>query len=356
MEPKPEPTPPPPPRMTSGLLEQSFRALVAGSRVGSLFRYDIEEPVTIKDRQSALVSILNKKIPAEDILLYRMDVSSTNPYRAVRLTNTTGFIIERGPVAIYRDGNFVGEAVGGQVEAGTSAFVPYSVDGRVIISLQDEVKDEGARLMKIYEGQIIIETKQVSLHKYTIYNQSGEAATLYVQREHRPGWKLTKPDKGVLLEKSHYFAPVKVAAKGKTDFEVREETPTRRYVSLTSYEGQQAIGLYLKDPSADPKVTGPLTEVLALQEKLSKLEEELERLRREKNTYSERQTQVRENLKLLGKSVRNADLAKKLTATLLDLETKLNESTRNFVAKDMKRTELRDRLTVLIKSVTLEVK
>jgi hypothetical protein len=347
----PEPT-----RMSSKLLEQSFRALVAGSRVGSLFRYDIEEPVTIKDRQSALVSILNKKIPAEDILLYRIDYSSTNPYRAVRLTNTTGYMIEKGPVAIYRDGNFVGEAVGGQVEASTSAFIPYSVDARYVVSLQDQVRDEAAKLIKIHDGQLWVEAKMVAVHKYEIHNQSREGATLYVQREHRPGWKLTKPDKGVLLEKDHYFAPVKVAAKGKTEFEVREETPVRRYVSLFSHDGRQALALYLKDPSADPKVTGPLKEALSLQEKLSKLEEEIERVRREKDAYSERQTQVRENLKLLGKSLRNADLARKLTATLLELETKLNEATRNLVAKDMKRTELRDRLTVLIKSVTLEVK
>jgi hypothetical protein len=350
----PPPAPPPPPRMTNELLEKGFRALVQGSRVGSLFRYDIEEPVTIKDRQSALVSILNKKVPAEDILLYRIDVSSAHPYRAVRLTNTTGYMLEKGPVAIYREGNFVGEAVGGQVEAGTSAFIPYSVDARVIVSLSDQVKDEGARLLRIVNGQIVAEFKQVSLHKYTVFNQSGEATTLYVQRHHRPGWKLTKPDKGVLLEKDFYFAPISLAAKGKTEFEVREETPVRRWVSVFSREGRQALGLYLKDPSADPKVLASLKEALELQDKLAQIEEEVERLRREKDTFSERQTQVRENLKLLGKSIRNADLAKKLTATLLELETKLNDATRNLVAKDLKRTELRDRLTVLFKSVTLD--
>ncbi len=346
----------PAPTMSNALLEKSFRALVAGSRVGSLFRYDIEEPVTIKDRQSALVSILNKKVPAEDILLYRVDASPINPYRAVRLTNSTGYMLEKGPVAIYRDGNFVGEAVGGQVEAKTSAFIPYSVDGRFIITLQDEVKDEQARLIKIVDGQIVVEVKQVSLHKYTIHNASGEATTLYVQRGHRPGWKLTKPDKGVLIEKDNYFAPAKVAAKGKTELEVREETPVRRWVSVYSEEGRQALGLYLKDPSADPKLKASLREALDLQEKLAKVEEELARLRREKDTFAQRQTEVRENLKLLGKSIRNADLARKLTTTLLELETKLNDATRNLVAKDVKRTEMRDRLTVLFKSITLEVK
>jgi hypothetical protein len=63
---------------------------------------------------------------------------------------------------------------------------------------------------------------------------------------------------------------------------------------------------------------------------------------------------VRDNIKLLGKSIRNADLARKLTATLKKLENDLNEVTRELVAKDMKRSELKDRLTVLIKSITLK--
>jgi hypothetical protein len=340
--------------MTSQLLEKSFRALVAGTRVGSLFRYDIEGTVTIKDRQSALVSILNKRVPAQDVLLYRIDASSTHPYRAVRLTNTTGFIIERGPVAIYKDGDFVGEAVGGQVEAGTSAFVPYSLDGRVLIKLQDRVVEEGVRLIKIVRGEITCEFKRVSIFKYTILNRSGEPATLFVQRRHRSGWKLVQPAEGVLVEKEHYFAPVAVAAEGETALEVKEETPVRRSVSVFSYHGRKAIGLYLKDPGNDPKLAATLREVLDLQEKIARIEERLERLRREKRTYSERQSEVRQNLKLLGKSVRNADLTRKLTATLVELETKLNDVTRALVEQDMKRTELRDRLTVMMKAVTLE--
>jgi len=350
------PAPPPPPRMTNELLEKSFRALVSGTRVGSLFRYDIDEPVTIRDRQSALVSILNKKVPAADVLLYRMDVAKENPYRAVRLTNTTGYIIEKGPVAIYKDGNFVGEAVGGQVEANTSTFIPYSVDSRIVISLDERNDQEGARLLKIYNGQIVCEVKQLAIHKYTVFNRSGEKATLYVQRQHRTGWKLTQPKDGILVEKKHYFVPIELAAKGKTEVEVKEETPVRRWVGLSSTLAKEAIALYLRDPAADPKISGPLKEALALQEQIGTLDREIARLNRAKQTYSERQGQVRDNLKLLGKSIRNADLAQKLTTTLKQLENDLNQVTRQLVAKDMKRSELQDRLTVLIKSITLEVK
>jgi chromosome segregation ATPase len=150
--------------------------------------------------------------------------------------------------------------------------------------------------------------------------------------------------------------PIQLAAKGKTEVEVKEETPVRRWVGLSSLLAKEAIALYLKDPGADPKVSGPLKEALDLQEQIGKLDRDIARLTRAKETYSDRQSQVRDNLKLLGKSLRNADLARKLTASLKQLETDLNQVTRELVAKDMKRSELQDRLTVLIKSITLEVK
>jgi len=350
------PKPKPAPRMSSELLAKGFSALVKGSRVGSLYRYDIEQPVTIRDRQSALVSILNKKVPAEDVLLYRMDTSSTYPYRSVRLKNTTGSLLESGPVAIYKDGNFVGEAVGGKVESNTSVFIPYSVDARVLVTLKDQTKDEGASLMRIVNGQFYLEVKRVAIHKYTVTNNSGEEATLYVQRRQNTGWKLVAPDKGVLTEKDHYFVPIKLAAKGKTEIEVREETPVQRWTGISSWLGRKAIGLYLKDPSADAKVSKSLKEALDLQDQVAKLDREIARLRRAKRDYSKRQDQVRANLKLLGKSIRNADLARKLTKTLLQLEKKLNAVTRDLVSRDMKRSELHDRLTVLVKGISLEVK
>ena len=350
------PRPAPRPRMTSRLLEKSFRALVTGARVGSLFRYDIEEPVTIRDRQSALVSLLNQQVPAEDVLLFRMETSRTNPYRAVRLTNTTGYILEGGPVAIYKDGNFVGEAVGGKVEAKTSTFIPYSLDGRVLITLNDRMENQGARLLKIVGGQFHLEVKRVSIHKYTVYNRSGKEATLYIQRRHRTGWKIVQPNKGVLIEKNYVFIPVKVAAKGKTEIEVKEETPVRRWSGINSKLGQDAIKLYINDPAADPKIAATLKEAWSLHEQIYSLRRKINKARRDKNLWTKRMSQVRDNIRVLGKSKLNARLALQLTRKLRVLSGKLDKVTGEMVALDTKRAALKDRLTVLLRSITLTVK
>ena len=353
---RPPRRPAPRPRLTSALLEKSFSALVTGSRVGSLFRYDIEEPVTIRDRQSALVSLLNKKVPAEDVLLFRMETSRTNPYRAVRLTNTTGYILEGGPVAIYKDGDFVGEAVGGKVEAKTSTFIPYSLDGRVLITLNDRMENQGARLLKIVGGQFHLEVKRVSIHKYTVYNRSGKEATLYIQRRHRTGWKIVQPNKGVLIEKHYVFIPVKVAAKGKTEIEVKEETPVRRWSGFDSKLGRDAIKLYINDPAADQKIAASLKEAYSLHEQIYSLRRKINKARRDKRLWTTRMSQVRANIRVLGKSKLNARLALQLTRKLKVLSGKLDKVTGEMVALDTKRAALKDRLTVLLRSITLTVK
>ncbi len=209
--------------ITSEQIQRNFKTLVSGSQVGSLFRYDLKDPVTIRDKQSALVALLNKELPAESIFLYRIDSSEKHPYRAVRLTNDSGFAIEQGPMAIYQEGSFVGEAVGGRIEVGTSTFIPYALEGGMLVSLEEQVKDASAELLTIANGVVTCETKRVSLFKYTIQRQVDDARhdkvnVLYLQRQQRTDWHIVDPPKGVLREKDYYFVPVKLGAKKENGF------------------------------------------------------------------------------------------------------------------------------------------
>jgi hypothetical protein len=337
-------------------LERNFRALVQGSKVGALFRYDLEEKVYVPDRQSALVSILNARVKAEDVLLYNMERGGTSPYRAVRFTNETPYVMEKGPIAIYAGGTFVGEALTDRVDPGLSAFIPYSLDPRIHVSIDDSYKESGVSLVKILRGHVTVELKTLATHSYVVDNQAPEAGTLWVQRTRRPGWSLVAPKAGVLDERGTYYVPLQLAPKSKLKVAIEEETPTRRVVEIYSDAARKAIGLFLGGPAAakDPRLSGALRDVLKIQERLGKMEEELSRLREEKEGYIEREEQVRENLRTLGKSARNEDLRKKLVATLAEMEGKLNDVNRKTVALNVERSELRDRLAVLIKQVSFE--
>ncbi len=346
--------PPPPPAVQMADLEKNFRTLVAGNAVGSLFRYDVAEPITVGERQSALVNIVNAKVPGEDVLLFRVGQDQVSPYRSVRFKNDSGFVLEAGPMAIYRQddggGTFLGEALAQRIEKGAGTFVPYALDGRVRVQLAQENREEGVQLVRIARGIITCETKRITRWKYDVDNGSNEEATMYARRERRTGWKVVGQDK-MIEEGGAYYVPIKLAKTGRTKIEVEEQTPSRQDVDIWNSFGRQVIAMYLKNASADPKIEAQLREVITLRERIDQIEGKLSATEEQRSVQSERQAEVRENLKALGKSTANADLKRKLEITLTELETGLNEVTRRTVQLSMEKSELRDRLGILVKGI-----
>jgi hypothetical protein len=345
-------------------LEQSYKALVAGTTVGSLFRYDLDEPITVLERQSALVNIVNAKVPGEEVLLFRVGADSVNPYRSVRFKNDSGFVLERGPIAIYQNdgagGTFLGEALGSRIEKSANTFVPFAIDGRVRLTLSEDTKEEGVTLVKILRGVITVQTKLINRHSYDVDNGSGEETALYVRRERRTGWTLNptgplKPD-DIFEEGGAYYTRVKLPKSGRTKVTVEEQTPVTRTVDIWNDFGRQVIGLFVRNASSDPKLVVQLKEALGLREKVDALHAQIATLEEQRSALAKREEEVRENIKALAKTSKNEDLKKKLEGTMVELEGQLNDVTRKSVQLSIERGEANDRLVAMMKTISLDVK
>ncbi|MCD6499939.1 MAG: hypothetical protein J7M25_16720 [Deltaproteobacteria bacterium] len=335
--------------VSMNMMRRSYQALVSGKSVGSLFRYDIAQPVTVPDRSSALVSIVNKMVPGSDVLYYIVNSARPNPYRAVRFKNDTGYVLERGPVAIYRQGAFVGEALGGRIERGASAFVPYALEGRVIVQLSSRNDDEGIKLARINRGYITIESQNVAKFTYRVVNRTGKAITLYVARRRRPGWTLVQPPKAV-MERSLYYAPIPLAATGTTTFTVKEQTPVRRVLTVFDPRARTAIALMVKGGHLPSSLASQLNKVLTIWEELGRIQSKMSTLASSMSAYRTRLQDIRRNMKVLG-TKGNRDLRRKLARTMTNVETRLNGLNRKWVELNMRRGALRQRLSVQIKLI-----
>lgn len=342
-----------PVRISMRDMERSYKTLVSGTSVGSLFRYDIGSRVTVPDRSSALVSIINRRVQGKDVLYYLMDSGRPTPYRAVQLKNTTGFVLERGPIAIYREGAFVGEALSGRIEKNATTFVPYALEGRVVIHQTSSGKDEGASLVKIINGYITVDTRQVAEHTYSVINRTGEAMTLYVSRPRRSGWTVVEP-KNAIMEKSVYYAPIELKASGTTSFTVKEVTPVRRVYTIFSTRARNALALFLKGP-APAWLRKKIEEVMTIWQQISDLSSRMSTLRSSMNMLRNRQADIRENIKVLGTKA-NKDLRRKLLKSLAEVEKQLNGINRSWVELNMKRGSLGQRLSVMLRMIRYEPK
>ena len=89
----------------------STPAQVRERKLGDLFEYDIEHPVTIRRNQSALVPIVLRPFEGRPVLLHNRNTRPGNPMRAVEFKNTTGLTLEGGPLTVLEGGSYVGEAM-----------------------------------------------------------------------------------------------------------------------------------------------------------------------------------------------------------------------------------------------------
>lgn len=344
-EPKPSP-------VSLEEMRSSFNRMVSGTTVGSLFRYDIAERISVPDRSSALVTLINKDVEGKDVLYYITEQSDDGiPYRAVRFRNTSGFVLERGPVAIYKDGQFVGEALGGVVEKDATAFVPYAREGKVIIHQDVRWENEGERLLSIINGIITVEERQVNIFEYTVTNRAGEDFTLYVRRDRRTNWEPVDA-KDYIFEKDVYYVPVK-AGKGETKFSIREQTPVRRTYGITSMRSKEIMLLLIKSPQLRPELRKSLEEVIKLWEEIQDLATQMNTIEGNRRMLREQQDDQARNLKVLGDKG-NKDLRDKIEKSLAALAEDLDKLNRRWVELNMQKGEKERRLQMLFKTITFK--
>ena len=90
--------------------------------------YNLPFAVDVPDKTATMVLLLSKSVPGESIFLFSPDPgvpqSASHPFRVVRFTNDTPGLLERGPIAVYENGAFLGQGMVEPLPPGGIATVP----------------------------------------------------------------------------------------------------------------------------------------------------------------------------------------------------------------------------------------
>jgi hypothetical protein len=84
---------------TIGDARRAMAASAEGSDLGDLFEYRLEDRVTIRKNQSALVPILQVPVRIEKVSLWNAALNSPRPLRALFLSNTSALTLDGGSLA-----------------------------------------------------------------------------------------------------------------------------------------------------------------------------------------------------------------------------------------------------------------
>lgn len=317
-------------KMSAAAMEKSTAVNTSSSDLGELFQYNIATPVSVGRGQSAMVPILSATLPYRKELLYNRHKHPNNPIATMRLDNKTGLTLERGPVTVIDDGEYVGEAVLPFTGDGVELNIPYAVELGVMVREENGSRNE-VRGVSFKDSYLLIEEWLIEWVTYRVENKTAAALTILLEQPRRSGYDLFDSPKPAELTGDHYRFELEAAAKAETKLTIN----SRRLISrreLIRNQNYATIGRYLQNGLLDRAAHDKIVELLGLWQKIADHQKRLSQIEAERKKIYTAQTQIQGNMKALGSSGKEGGLraqyVDKLAATEKSLQTLADEESR----------------------------
>jgi hypothetical protein len=325
---------------------RSLHSLAAVAVEGGATRYDLPLPVTIPDRSATMVMLLSRRVSGEALFLFAPDVgvpdSASHPFRVARFTNGTGGVLERGPIAVFEDGAFLGQGMVDPLPPGATATVPFALERAIALDQDRKFDEMGGTIAKIENGQLTIERDSVTQTKYRVRNGGDKVAKLLVKHPRISGARLFSPPAGTEdnVGTGTALVPAKLAPNTTVELVVDERVTLRRPTDWFGAIADNAFKAYVADPKADHAVVQKLTAAWVVRNDIVKKGQEKAKLQQESDTLSSSTEETRRNLRAIEKNKTAEALRQKLTARLADAAARLDDLNRKTVEVDSKLAEL----------------
>ena len=323
-------------------------------KLGDLFEYEIEHPVTIRRNQSALVPIVLRSFEGRPVLLYNKQTRGENPMRCVEFKNSTGLTLEGGPVTVLEGGSYVGEAMLNTFKPDEQRLVPYAVE--LSVRVLDNIDNHFDPVQRVVIRQGVMKTHygHVQQTKYTLNNKSDNEHTLHLDHLRlKDDWKLFDTLEPEEITQKYWRFKLPLPAKQITSFVVRQQRTLFRSHLLNDV-GDQQLTLWVEQRYLDRKTEQILRQVVELRQKAAGLEEQIQRLERERSKLHEEQKRIRENLTSLGDRSSEKDLRERYVRTLGTQEDRLEQIEKEIRDHTANRDRCREQINALLADLEYE--
>jgi hypothetical protein len=159
----------------------SLKSLAEGVSLGELFRYEIATPVTLARQRSAMLPIVADRVTAERLAIYDERVLAKHPLSGVRLKNTTALNLMQGPVTVYDEGGYCGDARIEDMAPGGERLLSYAVDLDVEVVSRAEPRPDEIVSVRLVKGTLIASRRLARLRKLEVKNSGDKPVKLLIE-------------------------------------------------------------------------------------------------------------------------------------------------------------------------------
>ncbi len=337
---------------------RSIASLAAVAVQGGVTRYDLPMRVTVPDRSATMVLLASRDVPGERLYLYAPDAgvgdSTRHPFNVARFVNRTGSMLERGPLAIFESGAFLGQGMIDPLPNDATAVVPFALERGLAVESASTYDVEGARLVGIRRGVVQIERFRTTRTTYRVRNGMDREARVLVRVPTPDGTSLFEPPPMTETANGAALVPVRVVARGRGEQLVVVRAPFAMSTHWGDPQAIEAIRAFIQGGRAPRAMIDSLTTALELQEQINRLSLERNELITRRNDLQTNAQETRDNLESIRRNPAAADLRARLTARLTQVSGDIDQVSRRIVELDTQIGERRVRFSEAARTIELD--
>ena len=217
-------------------LRQGVQSLAQAGNVGELFRYAIATPVTLPRQQSAMLPIVNEGVKGEKVSIYNEGVQVKHPLNGLRLINTTKLHLMQGPITVFDDNVYAGDAKIEDLAPGSQRLLSYAMDLDTEVAPESKFMPEELLSVRLYKGTLIATNKWVRTRDYTVKNSGHKEKKVLIEYPLDPIWKLVAPEKPEEKTRDCYRFAVAAQPGEPAKLHVEEERTDRQQIALSNVD------------------------------------------------------------------------------------------------------------------------
>jgi hypothetical protein len=191
--------------------------------LGGHVRYVIEQKVSLPRQKSVLLPLLDKSIEATRVCIFNESVHAAFPVLGLRVKNNSGKPLVQGPITVYEDGNYSGDAQLPDLQPGEERLLSYAVDLGVEVKAKPHSSRGPALLATLAGDELQVQYTARETREYTVRNRTAQDRVLVIEHPVREGWTLAAGIRPRETSRSHYRFDVPIKAGQTVQFDVAEE-------------------------------------------------------------------------------------------------------------------------------------
>jgi|SRR5580704_2845380 hypothetical protein len=330
------------PRAAESSSAGSGAETVTPELIGGSTRYELPLPVNIPNDSTSMMMVLSRRVKGEEVFLFApnagIPASAAHPFRAIRFTNDTGGELERGPIALFQRGLFLGQALLEAVPLGTSATLPFALDRGISVDVETKAGGSAAmaaRVAKIADGKLTVAVAHGVRTAYRLRNEGEQSARVLVKHRMAPHSKLLSPPAGTEERIGANTALVPATAPSHDTAELIVDEQSEEFVTADWFEdvAGYAVRAYLADSKSDRDVVSKLSAAWPPREDIVAKTRERDHLRQQRYDLQQETEEIRKNLKAAGGGTGDA-LRAQLGSRLTQAQGRMADDDKKILALD----------------------